>query len=61
MIVVTYWVSTPDEAKHAEEVGWIVASLKALEPAIARAGKVKEPRRRRRNPVIQSADGEHIR
>ena len=30
MIVITYWVSTADEAKHSNEVGEIVKSIKAL-------------------------------
>lgn len=30
VVVITYWVSTEDEAKHSEEVGEIVNSIKAL-------------------------------
>ena len=30
VVVITYWVSTADEAKHAEEVGAIVKSIKGL-------------------------------
>ncbi len=29
LLVLTYWVSTEDEKKHADEVGKIVGSLKA--------------------------------
>ncbi len=30
VVVITYWVSTADEAKHSEEVGEIVKSIKGL-------------------------------
>lgn len=30
VVVITYWVSTDEEAKHSEEVGAIVNSIKAL-------------------------------